>query len=144
MSQERYEPSGSCIELTNSVTRITSTPEFRAHVLRAADPPAAALAAMRDRLAGEDRETWETQFGALPPYILNVVAEAMVDAAAEELPFSFENKIPETPIAMARSRGVEITLRLEEEQLKVTMSHTLRHPTWMPSADSQPEVAAVS
>ena len=122
---------GACFDLAEIITQIFGLADVRKAVGAARDEWEV-LAVVSDHLNPAEREIWEAEAAALPQGITRQFGQVMSDAVRENLTFRFEGTPPDDVMGTMRERVIEVTFRYSETEIVATLTHTMRHPTWLP------------
>ena len=132
----------SCINMGDAVTSYVESPAGRAAIAATTgDRGAATLGLIRETLDPEEQYLWDAEYEALSPAMIRTVAQLIVRAVDENIPFFFASRAPASVIEYARDRKIEFQFSLEEGRIQVELRHTHRHPSWLPAP---PRVEAVT
>jgi hypothetical protein len=138
----------SCLRIARGVNLLTEqagTQTLIRHLT--GDRAAQVFALVRAGLPAEEQELFDAEAAGLPDAVKRAVAELLVLAADNGLPFRFESAPPESVMEYARARRARFTFELEERGITVRLQHSLRHPSWLPTVEIpaaalQPEAPA--
>jgi hypothetical protein len=79
--------------------------------------------------------TLRAEFAELPPLALSTLVDACALAHASGRPLEVVSVGPDGPIEFARQRRVRITIDVEEERIRIALSHVAsHHATWYAAA----------
>ena len=129
---------GACISLADVITEVVARPDTQAAFI-VADPDGgrSAIEILRSRLDDRARELFDLEFATLPECMVRTVGELAVRSSKENLRFTFRSALPDSVMEIARARRVSLNFDIEEQEIRVTMVHTMRHPTWLPAVDTE-------
>ena len=122
---------GGCFDIAQIITQLVGQADVREAVGAARDEWEV-LGVISDHLNPAEREIWDAEAVALPPGITRQFGQVMSDAVRENLTFRFEGTPPDDVMGSMRERVIEITFRYSETEIVATLTHTMRHPTWLP------------
>ncbi len=98
-------------------------------------PAASLVRAIARDLPEQVRSRVERELGELPAAAVLGILAAWQTADSAHKPFVFESVRPESPIDLARRRGVRLTVDIDEDGVHAGLSHIpTRHPTWSEGA----------
>lgn len=134
-----------CLRLTEQITAAARAVDQAGLLAEmGGDRAQLALELVRRSLPDDQRALFDAEARSLPEPVLQAVAELLVVASDNDLPFDFVSAPPENVMEYARARRVRITLDIEDGGIKATMQHTLRHPSWLPEVELPTEAVVAA
>ncbi len=122
---------GGCFDIAEIITHLLGQSEVREAVGAARDEWEV-VSALSERLDAPARATWDAEAAVMPRGIMRQFGQAVSDAVREDLTFRFEGTPPDDVMGSMRERVIEVSFRYSETEIVARMSHTMRHPTWLP------------
>lgn len=119
--------------LTHALDDTTVCNRVREEMEQGSPAPALVRAIARD-LPPQVKDRVERELGELPAAADLGILAAWQTADSAQKPFVFESVRPESPVDLARRRGVRLTVDIDEDGVHAGLSHIpSRHPTWTES-----------
>jgi len=123
-----------CRPTTEFLTDLLAQPDFRDAMLglKARSASHGDYVDLMARSAAPDvAATLRAEFAELPPLALSTLVDACALAHASERPLEVVSVGADGPIEFARHRRVRITIDVEEERIRIALSHVAsHHATW--------------
>ena len=127
-----------CRPSTEFLTTLLAQPDFREAMLGLKARSASHddyLALMARNAAPDVAATLREEFAELPPLALSTLVDACALAHASGRPLELLSVGPDGPIEFARHRRVRITIDVEEDRVRIALSHVAsHHATWYAAA----------
>lgn len=121
-----------CFDIAEIITHLLGQTEVREEIREVEGNPGAIPSVLGRHLDSEKRELWRAEAETMPPGVMRHFGQAVSDAVREDLTFRFEGTPPDDVMGSMRDRVIEVSYRYSETEIVARMSHTMRHPTWLP------------